>query len=278
MDDEVVGTWQLDPATRSALRLEQVRKTLARGDFDLAALEAEELLDEEPDHVEALLLLGQAEIELGDAQTAALALSRYLDLVGAPTANALSSLAAARFHMCDLVGAIELAREATRLDPSIATAHWVLAMSLERMPGQSTSAAQAFAAAHQLAPETCPFPLTLDSPQWELAVGQALEQIHPALREFWNGVEVRLSELPDLRTLRAAHPPMTPATTGLYVGEPPVDADPWSQRPEALRLYLRNLARAVDAPALVERIADVLEHEALDWLGVSFEMLDAPAE
>ena len=60
MDDEVQGGWRIDDATRQALRLDRVRKALDKSDWPGAVLEVEELLDETPDHPEALFLLAEA--------------------------------------------------------------------------------------------------------------------------------------------------------------------------------------------------------------------------
>jgi len=58
MDDEVPSAWSIDGDTRTALRIDQIRKALDMGDYNQAVIEVEELLDEEPEHLEGLFLLG----------------------------------------------------------------------------------------------------------------------------------------------------------------------------------------------------------------------------
>jgi hypothetical protein len=59
----------------------------------------------------------------------------------------------------------------------------------------------------------------------------------------------------------------------MFQGEPPSDdtedseIDPWSHPPEGLLLFTENLARVHSLDELVERLADVLEHEAMVWVG-----------
>src|SRR5262245_35959749 len=117
MDDEVQEFWRIDPSMRADLRLKHVRTLMTNGSFSDAAVEAEELLDEEPDHPEGLALLGEALLELGDAEGAVMALGHHLEVEKKPAPQTLALLAAARYHHCDLPGAAEAAREAVRQAP-----------------------------------------------------------------------------------------------------------------------------------------------------------------
>jgi tetratricopeptide (TPR) repeat protein len=267
MDDEIRQGWSVDPQTRRLLRLEQVRKQVDRMAWSDAVLEAEELLDEVPDHVEALDLLARAQLGMMDAEGAVLTWEQLQLLDPRPAPERLAGLAMARLDTCDLVGASEAARETLRLDPGNAEAHFVLGMSLERLPGRSTEAATAFLAANRLDPLSYPFPWQLDAMGWEQALTTAMLQLPPEFRELWEGVPVRLPRYPDLDKLREAAPPMSPRILGMFLGEPPDDGDPFQTRPDGLLLFTENLARVSSLDELIERIADVLEQEALVWIG-----------
>lgn len=267
MDDEIRQGWSLDPQTRLQLRLDQVRKLVERLVWSEAVLEAEELLDEVPDHIEALELLARAQIGMMDAEGAALTLEQLHGLDPTWTAVRLSSLAMARLDTCDLVGAAEAARETLRLDPGSAEAHFVLGLALERLPGRGTESAQAFVAANRLDPLAYPFPKQLDGAGWEQALTTAMMQLPPVFRELWEGVPVRLPRYPDLDKLREATPPMSPRLLGMFVGEPPTEGNPFDTKPDGLMLYTENLGRVSSLDELIERIADVLEQEALVWIG-----------
>lgn len=268
MDDGPAGgAWQIDPDTRRRLRLDRVRAAFERGDWDEVVLEAEELLDEEPDHTEALFLLGEALLELGDWEVAREVYDHRVGLDGVD-APALVGLAVASLHLCDLPAAAEAAREAVRLDPGHAEGHHTLGLALERMPGRQGEALAEFSAAAHLEPERYPLPITLRHPDWELAIGSALERLHPRLRTFYEQVPFRIEELPDLAELRSADPPLSPTVVALYAGDPPDDEDPFDRRPDAMRLFARNLGRAGSLDGVVEDLAGALRDEALDWLGV----------
>ena len=267
MDDEIHQGWGLDPTFNSALRLGHIRKLLDREAWSEAVLEAEEFLDEHPQHVQALELLALGQVGLADAEGAVITWEQVLALDPRPTAARLTSLAMARLDTCDLHGAITDAREALRLDPSQAEAHFTLGLALEYLPGRSSESAQALLAANRLAPESYPFPLTLDANGWEQALTTALLHVAPEVRELWDGVPVRLPERPALEDLTAHAPPVSPRVLGMFLGAPPEQGDPWQTPPEGLVLFSSNLARVPSLQDLVQRLAEVLEQEALVWAG-----------
>ena len=267
-DESTTGPWTLDPELRAQLRLERVRTAIRKSQWLEAVLEAEELLDDEADHIEALSLLGHAALGMGDAQVARLALEHGAAL-GADDVPLLLDLAVSRFETCDLLGASEAAREVIRKDPSNAEGHWYLGLSLERLQGGQSEAVAELAAARQLAPDRYPWPLELDVPAWEQAIRDAVAELPPEIEVFWSGIAIQLVEEPDLAELRAMDPPVSPAVSGLFVGTPPDDADPVANRPDAMRLFRRNLALCRSVDELVDHIADALESEALGWLGVA---------
>lgn len=267
MDDDIGQRWSIDAAHANELRLKHVHRLVERQDWPQAVLEAEELLDVAPDHVETLSLLARAQLGMADAEGAVQTWEQVLALDPSAHGDRLANLAMARLDCCDLLGAASAAREALRLDPSLAEAHFVLGVALEHQADRTSEAAQALSAANRLDPLAFPFPLQLDPAGWEQALTTAMIHVAPPVRALWEGVTVRLPELPDLADLRRHAPPLSPRIPGMLVGEPPETGDPWQTRPEALLLYARNLARARDLEELVERIAFVLEQEALVWAG-----------
>ena len=268
MDDELSsGVWQLDPATRTAMRLDRVRAAMRERDYTSAIIEVEELLGEEPNNAEGLFLLGESLLEVGDAPLALEAYSHHIELGGSDR-DALLGQAIARFETCDLIGSIEAAREVIRMDSSVAEAHWYLGLSLERLPGRQMDALAAFSAARQLQSADFPFPLELSEKAWNEALARALRGIHPSVEEFWYGVPVKFEGLPDLDELRKHEPPVPPTISALYLGDPPEEADPWSKRPTAIRIFRDNLARSKDMDEVVLQLGLALQSEALDWLGL----------
>lgn len=270
MEDGPIGAWTLDPEIRTAMRLDRVRTALATGAWTEVVLEAEELLDEQPDHAEALELLGEALLRGGEYELARAAFDHRVALDGG-NVPALVGLAVASFHLTDLQTTLETAREALRRDSGHARAHYFLGLALERTPGRQREALASLTAAAHLDPVECPLPFTVRNDRWPELYERALAHLPERLREVWRGVPVRIEEWPELDELRKAVPPLSPLTPAMYVGTPAEDGDPFDSKPEAVRLFTRNLARAGDAEALVEELAHALGDEALDWLGLDIE-------
>lgn len=259
-------------------RIDAVRSAAANEDWPGVVVEAEELLDLEPDHAEALLFLANASLELGDARNASAAFAHHLEHAG-PSEDALSGLAVARFECCDVHGAIEAARAAVRAYPDLAEAHYTLALALERTRSGATAAASHFAAAQSLDPEAYPWPLPLDDSTLEEALIEALGSIPRSLARFWSGVPMRLEEEPTLTELIRGASPIPPTVAGMYEGRPPdLAAGPeqaFAQRPSALRLFRKNLSRCGELDRVIDQLEDLLVQEALDWLGIPLDALES---
>jgi tetratricopeptide (TPR) repeat protein len=277
MDDGPIGgAWTLDPETRTVMRLERVRAALGAGAWTEVVLEAEELLDEQPDHAEALQLLGDALLHGGDHELARQVFEHRVSLDGG-SVKALIGLAVSAFHLTDLPTTLETAREAVRQDPGNARAHYFLGLALERSEGRAAEALTELSVAAQLDPGEYPLPLAVKKSEWIRLYERSVARLPPPLREVWEGVEVRLEEWPDFEELRHLTPPVSPLVGAMYVGEPPEETATNGGRraqPEAIRLFTRNLARAGEANALVVELADLLQDEALDWLGIDLEDLE----
>ncbi|MBX2798106.1 MAG: tetratricopeptide repeat protein [Myxococcales bacterium] len=272
MDDELPGgVWRVDADTQQSLRLERIRTALDDGAWEEAALEAEELLDEAPQHPEGLFLLGEALLELADFELARACYEQRVRLDGGDSPSLLG-LAISAFQSCDLPVAVETAREVVRRQPDNAEAHYYLGLALERQPGRMTEALTELSAAAQLDPDLFPLPMQLRDKDWEEVVGAAVMRLHPRLQTFYKAIHFRLEDLPAVQELRDHDPPLPPTIGAMYVGQPP-DGDPWHELPSAVRLFARNLGRASTPEDLVGQLSRALQEEALDWLGLSLEEL-----
>jgi tetratricopeptide (TPR) repeat protein len=265
MTDDTAPGWTVDPELRAAMRLGAVRAAMEREDFEGAVVEAEELLDGAPDHAEALFLLAECLLELGDAELAAPTYERRLELAP-PDEQLWTGLAVARFDLTDLSGAIEAAREATRLAPDNAEAHYYLGLALERVEGRKAESVGALMAAHRLDPDAYPLPVEGDPSRWQWAYRRALAALPHDSAQFWEGVEVVFVDLPPLDVLRRVSPPIPPTVPALYSESAPLaqSAEPGQAR--QLHVYTSNLARLGHWEDITEQLAQILEAEAAGWL------------
>jgi tetratricopeptide (TPR) repeat protein len=264
--DDVVGAgWQLDPATRSALRLDRARRSMWCRDFRDAVVELEELLDEDHDHVEALRALAESLMELGEFAGAAAAWD-HLERLGASDPALRLQAAWCAYETCDFEAAQVGAQQAAADAPYLAEAWFLLGLCADRADDFEL-ASRHHDRAHRLSPRNHPYPLQLDDLGWAEVVTEAFQSLPPDLQEFWNGTPVRLEQLPTDDDLRGTDPPLSPRVVALYEGEPPDEAG-GTERPAAVRVFRRNLAYAESIDSLIDQLSWTQEQEALDWLGV----------
>jgi tetratricopeptide (TPR) repeat protein len=270
MDDDIpMSGWSIDPDVRSSLRLDRIRQAAEREDWSEVALEAEELLDEEPDHAEALFLLGEALLELGQPEVAVKAYEHRVRVAG-DEPDVLLGLGLACYELCDLPRAIECLREVVRQVPDHAEAHFSLGLAQEAS-GNDSEAASAFQAAQLLAPDTYPAPMQLTDGDWRAAVGEAVAALPPTLAPVLDGLRIQLVDRPTIEELRAHHPPLPPSVAALLDGDPGDDDSDTVRPPEGLRVFTRVLARQPTFDDLVTALAHALLIETADWLGVDPE-------
>ncbi len=257
MADEIIGGggWTLDPSARHAMLLDAGRTALAQGDHAQAVVLAEELLDEDPDDVEALLIVADAAPRYGHGEVGALAAAQAARR-GA-TIGALE--AAALLTACQVERALEASDVALARNPDDARAHAVRGQALELL-GRVPEGEAALRRAAALRPEHYPLPLSVDAEAWDtllLAASSGLDREH---RDALRGVTVVFVDLPELESLRSLTPPPSPLVDALLI-------DPDARRPR-LELYRRNILRgSATTDELEERIREALRSESDLLLG-----------
>lgn len=266
-DERSHQPWVIDPDTMLAMRLKKGREALSRGEPSMALVEAEELLDERPDHPEALLLSGEAALILRDAALARATLDHVLRLKP-DSARVLDLLAVARFECADWPGALEAARAALVGDPGLARPWYYQGLTLERT-GDPAEALRCFERAHAMDNESWPLPRNFSDSAWEEGLARGRRLLPGPIRGFYAKVPVIWEKFPDDRELREASPPLSPLSYALFEGEPPLDGDPWTEGPKSIRLFRGNLRHgASTVEELGKRLADALLQEAAAWLGI----------
>ncbi len=266
------GGWTVDPRALAALRLTKAADAYQSGDIAQALVEAEELLDDHPDHLDALYLVGDASLRQGDAPVAEAAFSRYLALEPA-SAEALAGLAAARFELADLAGTIGAAAQATALEPELAEAWYYTGLALERL-GRPVESREAHARATQLAPTAYPPVGVCDDATWQAALSAAHGLLPDVLKAWLADVPVITERFPAIGLLAGVNPPLSPMVWCLYDGSPPEHGEGEGRKPAAMRLFKGNLERVAAIEGdLPRRIAEALRHEVLDWLNLGADEL-----
>jgi len=264
----------LDPSAVAALRLDRSREAYRNHDLITALLEAEELLEEDPDNVEALEVLGDTELELGHGREAGLVFEQLLDLRPDEPVY-LTGQAIARFLHTDFIGAIDSARRALELVPDLTEAHAYIGLCYERT-GMGGLAEEHLQRAAELDPEGWAPPPSIADVPWQALLEAAMARVPEDLRGFYDSVPIVWQHLPDPRVLRAVDPPISPLVLALYEGTPTGPGLDSGLRPRSMRVFQGNARRfARDLERLAEDLGHALAAEAADWLGVP---LPSPAE
>jgi tetratricopeptide (TPR) repeat protein len=252
--------WQLDPDTRMRLRRKKADDALAKRDWEAMVVELEELLDESPDNVDALWSLAEGLIELRDFLTAREACRAALELSGG-RAGLWVLLALCQFETYHFDEAVASTDKALEICEDLGEAWYIRGLCLERMDDPEAEAC--LRKAHRLQPLAHSLPLPLSQDDWQLLLSDAFAVLPEELQAFWKPVPVRLVRFPDAKGLRDQVPLVSPRIPALYVGEP--DDQPGA-RPDALTIFVGNLAHNDTPDAVVQQLVHALEGEALDWL------------
>jgi tetratricopeptide (TPR) repeat protein len=255
--------WALPPDLNRALRLKRIETCREQGKAEEVILEAEELLDLNPACSETLFYLGEALLQMGDAEGALQAFEQHKGLSDDIAPSVHMGLAMAHFECCQIQSAEQFARKAIHAAAHEAQAHYILGLVLELKDQALAESTGAFLAAHQLDPQHFPLPQSLSREAWKKCVEQALQRAPEKIRHFWDDLPVHLFESPALDELSSIDPPLSPRVLGMYLGSP----SDGHRRPEGLRLFTRNLSRSRDTEEIVSKILSTLVDEALDWMG-----------
>ena len=285
------GEWGPNRASIAAMRLHKTVEAYKTRDLLTALVEAEELLDEDPDNIAALEILGDTELDLGHGREAELVFTRLISLKPG-MALYHGGLAVSRFLSVDFEGSLEAGREALKLQPDLVEAIAYVGLSLERL-GQDQEARAHLDRAAELDPASYPLPVAPERVPWGPLFRAALKKMPPSLSFFFDKVPVVWHQFPDAAVLRSVDPPVSPLVLTLYEGSPPDDPLPGREMltddldedtaplytsgdahpilPRSLRIYRGNVCRfAHDLQRLVDDLAQAMVSEASDWLGIPF--------
>jgi len=250
------------------LRMKHAKGEFSRKNFVAALVEAEEVLDQHPDNAEALMLVGDSSLELGEALGAAASFCRVLEFEP-DNVLAHSGLAIARFELTDFEAALDSAAQALELAPEHSEAIYLRGLVFEAL-GQTKEAEDAFQKAHSLAPEHYPLLAATPEDEWLEIIEAAKSLLHTDLQEWFDGVNIGVKASPFVEQLREHSPPLSPSSLALYQGKsPPLSEDPWLIKPPGIDLFEFNLSRAsIREGGLVGPVASGLRREAVEWLGL----------
>ncbi len=242
------GGWGITPEVRGAMLLHEAREALNFGDPAAAVAMAEEALEDDPDDVEALLLVADAAARAGQPEVAVLAAAQARKR-GAVTG---AVEAAALLGACQVEEALVAADSALLRDTTDARSWAVRGQALELLG--LDGAQTAFDSAHALHPERFPRPLDVSLERWPKLYLEALGELPDGERAVYLDAVIRWEQVPALADLRALDPPAPPGLALLG-----------SERDGRVfcTIYRTNLTRgSVDEEDVLDRLTEALATEA----------------
>ena len=258
--------------------LDKAEAALEVGEAEVALELCNEVLSRSPMHPGAQFVKGDALRVLGDLVDAAQAY-RSAALSRPDHASSWASLALTSFELLDFDEARRAVGRSVRENPRNPEAWWVRSL-IQEWKGDLAGAQRSLAHAQWLDPVGFPMPPSLTDEEVERLVAQAIQELHPDLRELLANVPIILDEIPSIDILLQYHPPASPLEllgcfTGPSVMEKSTD-DPWSQIPATIVLFRRNICRiSSDRSELVKQLKITLFHEIGHLLGLDEADLEA---
>ena len=242
--------WGMPVEAQVAMQLAEARRLAHEGQFEAAVGAAEELLDHDPQDIEALLLVADVAPRYGHGEVGVLAARQALALgaqVGAIEAAAL-------FAACEFDEALSASERCLLESPSNPRAHAIRGQVLEVL-GRLDEADEALAEANRLLPDAYPLPLPIYDDALHALLTAAFGKMDSEPRrevERWN---FAWRPAPDPATLASSHPPIPPTTIAVVSFQ--------DDREPVCAIYTRNLARGCsDEEEIVDRLALALAQEA----------------
>jgi len=262
MTEDFGNNWSLPKDLNVALRLELIETRRKEGKDQEVIMEAEELLDVDPNCAPALFFLGEALLQLSDAEGALQAFEHYERINSDFSIPVLIGSAMALLELCEPLAAEKKILPVIQRQPDEAQAYFVLGLILEVLEGRGADATTAFVTASQLEPQLYPLPLTLTEAMWRDCIDRGMDLASENIQAFWEGLPIHLFERPDLTMLKHSSPPLSPRILGHYLGDP---SSGEKLRPEGINIFIRNLSRSRTLDEIATKIAICLEQECKDW-------------
>jgi predicted Zn-dependent protease with MMP-like domain len=258
-------------------RIDRAWNAIEEGDPYLAALDAEEMMEETDAHPEVRLLYGVALLENEEHVEA---LEHLIGCEGQVEDAGLHKfyLARALHENLRTADAIRLLREVIAEDPEAAENHYFLAEALEFL-GRWEDAERQYEEAFRLEPMDFPLPTRMTPAAFEEVVRESIDILPEELREKMEDVAVVVEPLPAREALvsHSAEVSLSPGICGLFIGPSYQDRGSLGPTtiPPTIFIYQRNLERYCQMrEQLIHQIEMTIFHELGHYLGLSEEELE----
>jgi tetratricopeptide (TPR) repeat protein len=262
--------------------LDDARDAYEEGDIDEALAICESLIGGDETHAdpEVLWLAAECLLELQDADEALHLLDAAIGQV--PDEPLLKHVRAiALFELGRFDDARRGFEAAAASEPPFAEAIYYLGV-LDERDGQDARAAERFAKAAEIDPESFVAPRTWSDAEVKSAFDAMVETTPEPFATWLAGLRTEIAAIPPAGALSRGESPLSPLALCLFQGDPappPAGEDPagWLQvHPERVVFYARNLGKsAQDEYELQREVFEAVLWEAVEFLGLDDPHLDA---
>lgn len=280
--------WLVDPNLVRDMRRSQAEAAFQQGQFDRSIVEADELLQADPEDPTGLWVFARSALAMGDACAAQVVLEQLLDLTDStlpvPVAHIQTELAFAHFLQAEFDAARAAASAALTLDRSLAAA-WVCVGLVEERLGRVERMNEAFERAERIQPGSAPKRIPSPTPEtWNRLWLTAMQHLSDDEAQLIAGLEITWADWPTPTLLKSVRPPISPFIELLITGDESSSEDPLDSLDAALQqlvpsptqitVFTANLSRGQPSTAeIVDRIARAIRSELAAWLGIPAEEL-----
>ncbi len=243
--------------------IEDAEEAFDAEDFELVIDLCSALIEQNPEDVEAMHLLGEALLQIDDMPGAASVFESALE-VDPHHPYLHTGMGVTRFELGEWEEAQKHLTLAWKAEPEMARAAFYLALLAERR-GDDKGADKMFRAATRLDSDQYPMPVNWQVGQVVQAVRATLDHVPPAVRSWLTDLPLAIQDLPEDSVLAAHDPSLSPLLLSLFVGEgAQTDLGP---RPEKVLIFRRNLGKvAQDEGELAEELARSFLYEMVHFL------------
>jgi predicted Zn-dependent protease with MMP-like domain len=258
--------------------LEQAEAALLEGQPEQAESICRQAVESFPSNADAQYLLAEALRLQGRSDESELAY-RGCVMSQPGHGDAWAALASMLFEQARWEESRRAANRALREEPYNPEASFIRGALRERRHDYA-GAHRDFLRAWRSQPEHWPLPLSLEDEELESVVEEAIEQLHPTLRDYLGNVAIILEDFPADEVLLQYDPPaVATGLLGYFSGASLMDRsleDPWSNLPSAIVIYRRNIERmAATREEVIDQLRITFFHEVGHFLGLDEDDLEA---
>ena len=248
--------------------LDEIEDLLDEQDYEAALSLCDQLIEEDPDDLEALALRGEVLACVGEYEEALQSYDRILEIDSG--ADGIQPDRA--YVLCELgrlPEALAAGEKALAADPQSPSSHYWLAVAHE-LSGNQLGAERHFRQANKLNSEDFHLPCRVSDEEFMAIVSEVQQSFPQELKDAMENLHISVRDFPTME-IATGDPPLGMLIYGFFDGVPLTDrsvSDAQTQGPSHIFLFKKNLERdCLSRGELKDEIDVTLKHEIGHFFG-----------